>query len=313
MQKELTLSSTAIMKYENSLVELAERFTIYLDVSALSVKNYKTGVKNFLAFLKEHGISQPSRADILEYKKDLLKKYSANTTALYLSAIRRFFSWLESERLYSNITDGVKSPRISKDHKRDCFSGDQIKKIITGMKRDTVQAKRDYAIFTLIASCGLRCCEVSRANVGDIHSVMGVTVLDIQGKGHSSKDAFVKLADPVVKAITEYLSARGTVKDDEPLFVSCSRRNKGQRLSTETISTACKKAMKAAGFDSKRLTAHSLRHSAITLCLIGGMSLDDVSEFARHSNVGVTMIYNHAVSRIKSACEATVASAIFAA
>ena len=70
---------------------------------------------------------------------------------------------------------------------------------------------------------------------------------------------------------------------------------------------------KAAGFDSKRLTAHSLRHSAITLCLIGGMSLDDVSAFARHSNVGVTMIYNHAVSRMKSACEATVASAIFAA
>ena len=302
---EITTSSTELFN------KMIERFTEFVDVSEISMKSYRTGIKKFIVFLNEQGITNPTRETIVEYKKSLCQKYSSNTIGLYLSSIRKFFTWLESEGLYQNITSGVKSPKISHEHKRDAFSASELKTIVANMKHDTVQELRDYAIFTLIASCGLRTIEVTRANVGDIHSVMGVTVLDIQGKGHSAKDSFVKLSDPVLKAITEYLSARGAVADDEPLFASCSRRNKGGRLTTRTISAVCKKAMKTAGFDSKRLTAHSLRHSAVTLALLAGMSLDDVSQFARHSSVGVTMIYNHAVSRIKSACEATVSNAIF--
>ena len=136
-------------------------------------------------------------------------------------------------------------------------------------------------------------------------------MLDVQGKGHSAKDAFVKLAEPVKQAIDEYLSARGHVSDNEPLFASCSRRNKGGRLTTRTISQVCKSTMIHAGYNSHRLTAHSLRHSAITLALMAGQALDDVSAFARHSSVSITMVYNHAINRMKSLCESAIASAIF--
>lgn len=295
----------------NSIQELANRFAEYLDVSAISMKSYNSGVKKFLGFLHDEGIAQPTRDSVLLYKRTLTEKYSASTVALYLSALRRFFSWCESEGLYPNITTGVKSPKLSHEHKRDAFSAEELNGIISAMKHNSLEAKRNYAIFTLIAGTGLRTIEVSRANVGDMHRVAGVWVLDIQGKGHASKDAFVKLAEPVKQAIDEYLSERGHVSPNAPLFASCSRRNRGGRLTTRTISQVCKNAMIAQGYNSHRLTAHSLRHSAITLALMAGQALDDVSAFARHSSVSITMVYNHAINRMKSLCESAIANAIF--
>lgn len=313
MEKSITLTAGHIATAHINISELANRFSQFVDVSALSLKSYNSGIRKFLAFLHENGITAPTREDVLNYKKALCEKYAANSVALYLSSLRRFFSWCESEGLYANITASIKSPKISHDHKRDAFSAEELKSIIGGIDRNGLKGARDYAVFCLIASCGLRCIEVVRCNVGDLHRVAGVTVLDIQGKGHSAKDSFVKIAPHVEKAIREYLQERGAVSDNEPLFVSCSRRNKGARLTTQTISQVCKRSMIAVGYNSKRLTAHSLRHSSITIALLQGMSLDDVSAFARHSSIAVTQIYNHSISRMKSRCESSIASAIFGA
>ena len=311
MSNVLSKNTNIQLKQQDNLTDLADRFVEYLDVSDLSVKSYKSGVRKFLEFLHCNCVTNPTRDTVIMYKKELMSKYSANTTALYLSSIRRFFSWCESEGLYANITNGIKSPKISHEHKRDAFSAVELKGIIAGIERNSLEGKRNYALFTLIATCGLRTIEAVRANVGDIHRVAGVAVLSVQGKGRADKDAFVKLTAHVEQAIRAYLKARGKVSDDEPLFASCSRRNKGHRLTTVTVSQVCKRAMVSAGFDSHRLTAHSLRHSAVTICLLQGMSLQDVQAFARHSSVNTTMIYAHNVNRMKSKCEKTIASAIF--
>lgn len=291
--------------------ELLNRFVRYIDVSPSSVKSYISGVRKFLRYLSEKGVETPTRETILLYKKELCDKYSANSTALYLSSVRKFFKWLESEGFYGNIARDVKSPKLSHDHKRDALSAEELKTIISGIDRSSLQGKRDYAIFCLAVATGLRTVEITRADCGDIHRVSGVTVLNVMGKGHASKDAFVKLSGHVLTAIREYLSARGDVRDDEPLFASVSKRNYGGRLTTKTISTVCKTAMRKSGFNSRRLTAHSLRHSAVTIALLSGMSLQDVSSFARHSSISVTQIYAHDVSRLQSQCENTISSAIF--
>ena len=310
--KELRLTQQEITPHNYSPVDALNRFFGFLDTAPKTADTYRKALKQFISFLNSRGIKNPKREDIIAFKKDLDSNGKKPATiSLYLSVLRRFFSWCETEGLYPNITNGLKSPKISHEHKRDAFSADELNGIIAGMKHNTLEAKRNYAIFTLIASCGLRTIEVSRANVVDMHRVAGVWILDIQGKGRTSKDAFVKLADPVKEAIDEYLSARGHVSPNAPLFASCSRRNKGRRITAQTVSQVCKRAMIHAGYNSKRLTAHSLRHSAITIALMMGQSLDDVSAFARHSSISVTMIYNHSISRMKSLCENAIAGAIF--
>ena len=294
-----------------SLGDMLNRFVQFVDVSNASITAYLSGVRSFLRYVNDNGINAPTRQTVIEYKKTLTAEKSASTVALYLSSLRRFFAWCNSEGLYEDITAGVKSPHVETGHKKDCFTANQLKAIIGGIDRNSIKGLRDYAIFALMSATGLRCVEVMRANVADIRNIAGENVLYVQGKGKTSKADFVKLSAPVMKAINEYLSARGNVSENAPLFASVSRRNFGGRMTTRSISRVCKTAMRQAGFDSRRLTAHSLRHSAVTIALLAGMTIQDVSQFARHSNISITMIYSHDIERLKSQCENTISNAIF--
>ena len=291
---------------------IISRFAEYLDVSANTVKTYKTGIKVLIAYLNKHGVNTPNRENILNFKRYLIAEgKKSSTIALYLSSVRRFFAWCESERIYPNIAQGIKAPKQDKGHKRDCFTSQAVKDIMRGINRNTLEGKRNFAMIALMTCGGLRTVEVIRANVEDIRTLGDATVLYVQGKGHTDKKDFIKIPPPVAEALREYFTARGHVRDSEPLFASLSHRNAGKRLTTRTVSGVCKQAMKKAGYDSPRLTAHSLRHSAATLALLAGVELTDVSAFMRHSNINITMIYNHSVNRLKSLCESSVTSAIF--
>lgn len=301
-------TNSQIMKFN----DLLDSFTSFIDVAPLSVRSYTSGIKQFFYFMQDNGIINPTHDDVIYFKKSLTDDgHKPATVALYLAAVKRFFAWCEQSGIYKNITVGVKSPKIDRGHKKDCFSGEQIKNVLAGIKRNNLEGLRNYAMFALMVNCGLRTIELARANVEDLRNIGGVSVLFIQGKGKTSKSDFVKLSSQVEQAIRAYLLARGQVKENEPLFISHSRRNSGQRLTTRTISGVAKKAMINAGFNTSRLTAHSLRHTAITLALMAGQSLADVQAFARHTSINTTMIYNHTVNRMRSLCESVIANQIF--
>ena len=309
--KIANVENYGLMNVEHSdilSVQVLNSFYSYLDVSAVTLKAYRAGIRQFMAYLNISNVQTPKRENVVMFKQALLAAgRKASTVALYLAALRRFFDWCETTGLYPNITRGVKSPKQERGHKRDALSGAQLKECLLGMTRKGEQGLRDKAIFLLMATCGLRTIEVTRANVGDIHEVQGEPVLFVQGKGRCDKKEFVKLSEPVMAAIREYLEARGQVSEEAPLFASCSR------LTTRTVSSVAKSAMVSAGYNSRRLTAHSLRHSAATLAIQAGMTLQDVQSFMRHSSISVTTIYLHDVNRLKSQCENAITAAIFAA
>ena len=307
----LAIKNTDIQQYKSNIAEMLNRFIQYVDVSPATTRSYISGVRVFLQYLSENSINTPTRETVILFKKYLSDRKSAGTIATYLSALRRFFAWCESEGLYTNITAGVKSPRVDGGHKKDCFTANQLKTIISGINRDNLKGARDYALFCLISATGLRTVEAMRANIGDIRNIGGVDCLFVQGKGRTSKSDFVKLSGHVIQAIRAYLKMRGNATENSPLFASISHRTNGGRMTTRSISRICKSAMINAGYVSKRWTAHSLRHSAITLALIAGISIQDVSQFARHSNISVTMIYAHDVERLKSKCESAISDMLF--
>ena len=186
-----------------------------------------------------------------------------------------------------------------------------MRAILEDVDRSTLTGKRDYAILVLMVTGGLRTIEVNRALVEDLRTLGDDTVLYVQGKGKDEKAEYIKIQPEVEKAIRVYLAARGDVSGKQPLFTSSSNNSNGAAISTRSISGLVKAHFRASGFDSERLTAHSLRHTAVTLSLIGGQSLQEVQQFARHSNISTTQIYAHNLDRAKNKCEATIARAIF--
>ena len=292
--------------------ELLRDFYAFLDVSPKTLSTYQRAMRQVFRYFTENGITQPAHQDIVDFKKTLEgRNLKAATIALYLAACRRFFDWTEQAGIFPNVARGIKAPRQDKGHKRDYFGATQLKGIMQGMSRENLQGKRDYAIFALMATCGLRTIEISRANIEDFRTLGDCTVLYVQGKGRKDRAEFVKIPEPLMLAINDYLTLRGNAPDDAPLFAGIGNRNHNGRMCTRTISQIAKRAMRAAGYNSRRLSAHSLRHSAVTLSLLAGQSLAEVQSFARHTNIATTQIYSHAVERIRSQCEASIAAQIF--
>lgn len=292
--------------------ELFSRFIAYLDTTPKTVETYSKALRQLFSYFSLNGIRQPQREDILAFREELRASgHKPTTIQNYITATKIFFSWTAQENLYPNIADHLKGAKLDREHKKDYLTSGQVKEILSNIDRESVQGLRDYAILTLMVTGGLRDIEVCRADIGDLRTVGEHTVLYVQGKGRQEKTEYVKVSPQVEKAIRAYLKARGKAGDDAPLFASLSNNSKGQRLSTRSVSGIVKNRLKEAGYDSDRLTAHSLRHTAVTLSLLAGKDITEVQQFARHANIATTMIYNHSLDKAKNSCSEAIAQAIF--
>lgn len=289
-----------------------ERFIAYLDASPKTIATYRMAVRQFFNYLAENGIRRPRREDVLAYRESLKASgHKPSTVSLYMTATRLFFQWAEGEGLYPNVAEHIKGAKLDKGHKRDYLTSRQVKAVMGGVDTANAQGLRDYAILALMVTGGLRTIEVARANVEDLGTVGDSSVIFVQGKGHEERSDYVKIPPQTEKAIRDYLRARGKVDRTAPLFASESHNSQGKRLSTRSISGMVKARMIEAGYNSDRLTAHSLRHTAVTLSLLAGKPLAEVSRFARHSNIATTMIYNHTLEMASNTCATAIANAIF--
>lgn len=306
--KHYQKADISVVEYNN----LLERFIKYIDATEATVQTYKRSLKQFLKYLSDNRISDPKREDILNFKK-YLKSIGRKPTTIqnYIIVVRLFFKWTSQENIYPNIADRVKGAKLDTTHKKDYLTSAQIKDVLKNIDTSTLKGARDYAIVALMVTTGLRTIEISRAKVGDIRNVGNTPVLYIQGKGKEEKNDYVKLPYQVIKAIGVYRNM--LANDHEQLFVSTSNNNKGKGLTTCSVSTIVKNAMKEAGYNSPRLTAHSLRHSTATLNLLNGGTLEETQQLLRHSKISTTMVYLHHLERINNDSEKRVASSIFTA
>ena len=314
MDEITVVKGTSVVANQNVAVNenLLGRFINYLDATPKTVETYYKAVKQLISYFALNNINYPQREDVIAFREDLKASgHKPTTIQNYITAVKIFFKWTAQEGLYPNIADHLKGAKLDREHKKDYLSSRQVKDVLATIDQNSEQGIRDYAMVTLMVTGGLRDIEVSRANVGDLRVSGDNTVLYVQGKGHSEKTEYVKISEPVEKALRAYLRTRGNCKQDDPLFTSISNNSDGNRLTTRSISRVVKTRFKAAGYNSERLTAHSLRHTAVTLALLAGKDITEVQQFARHVNIATTMIYNHSLDKAKNSCGEAIAQAIF--
>lgn len=302
--ESIPIKSETRLSLESELDNLKDRFLSSLDVKPNSRKTYERGLKQFFLWFKSQSVYTPSREDILAYKRYLeSQKLSALTVSSYLVVCRKFFEYTEGIKFYPNIAKGIKGARRPKGFRKDALTVGQIKELLASSDRSTVEGLRNHAILGLLVRTGIRTIELTRADVGDIRPQAGEIVLWVWGKGRDVKDEFVILTEAALKPIREYLNRRGSLKDGDPLFVSASDRNKNQRLTPRSVSRIVKEHLKKVSINNGRTTAHSLRHTAITLALQGGATIQEAQALGRHASVDTTLLYAHNFNRVLNAAE----------
>ncbi len=297
------------MRLKRSMNHYLEQYLVpfiaSLDIRRSSKYTYQRQLKGFFKWCSESAIISASREDIIRYKEYLKieQKLASFTIGSYLTSVRRFFEWLETEQLHSNSARGIKGPSRKRGFKKDALTIEQIKTVLSSIERKTLTGKRDFALINLMVRTGLRTIEIARSLKEDVRKLGGETVLYIHGKGRDSKDELVVLTAAALDPLVEYLEVRGICRNEEPLFVSHSTKNFGMALTTRSVSRIVKIRFRKVDLDDSRLTAHSLRHTAITLSLLAGATPQEARLMARHADINTTLIYAHNINRIKDAPE----------
>ena len=315
MKKDLVkVDGAAIIAVGRFGGTVIDEFIASRNASENTAKTYRNALKQLVKFFAANGITQPSENDINAFVATLkAQKKSASTLRLYTTVTKSFFSFTARKAVYPNIAaDVVLKLRKSSTHAKKSLTDAQAKALLNAVKGEGLQARRDRAIIALALVCGLRTCEISRADVGDLRSDgCGGAFMDVQGKGRIQKDAIVRVPAPVFSLLQAYLSLRGTLEDDSPLFVSESNQNRGVRLSVQSVGKMIKRMMKSVDIDDKKITAHSCRHFAATTAIKAGVDVREVQAMLRHSSLNVTAIYLHDMAVETRRAEMSVADTLF--
>lgn len=273
--------------------DLIGRFINYIDVSENTMITYKRSLKQFFRYLKNNNIINPTRDNILEFKEYLKENNKPNTVNLYLASVKSFFKWLEYEDITKDITKNIKSVKMSKNHIKRGLTQEEIKKVL-----DNCRNTREELLIKLMITCALRTNEVVNIRLDDFYIESGVVLLKVLGKGRNGiKQDIVKIDNRIYDLIKKYCKEYD-IKDY--LFTSTSNHNTNGKLNTITIRRIITELFKRSEIDMSRLTAHSTRHTSVELALESGMSIQEVCEMARHSNISTTMIYSKEIKQRES-------------
>lgn len=284
--------------------DLIAAFIQSLDLKERSRETYRKALRSFADFLERNAFGAPAREHVLAYRADLLARgLSALSVSTYLTAVRRFFAYLEAEKLYPNIAAGIKGMKKARRFAKETLTAAQVRRLVDAIPRNDLVGLRDFALVNLMLRTGLRTVEVARADLGDIGTEGGALVLRVWGKGRDAKDAFVLLTDDAYNPLLDYTQARGAARPTDPLFVSHSDRSAGQRLALRSIRRIIQGRLQAAGLKTERVTAHSLRHTTATLALLGGADLVAVKDMLRHTDLNTTLVYVHTLNRVEKGAE----------
>lgn len=207
----------------------------------------------------------------------LARPIGPNTRRKEFSTVRAFCGWLVSRgHLVADPTAGMRAPRAPRAVPRG------YKREIVDRLLSTAPDARGRLILLLEVQEGLRACEVSRAEVGDID--FGEQTLLVHGKG--CKERLLPISAQTWAAVEEYLHEWPAKAG--PLIRSYTRPWCG--VTPDYVADLVQRWLRDIGI--KTGGGHGLRHTmATTLLRDGGADIRDVQLALGHSNLASTSIY----------------------
>lgn len=266
----------------NEFKGVQEDFLTFLDIDNISLKAYKTGIENFMSYLKDNNINQPVRSDFRTYRESLRENMSSNTINSYLTSVRALFKYLSANNLYEDITTNIKNVKTSSIPKCQVLDQEVIKRIYNNVKD-----KRERALISLFITTGLRANEVATAKIENIKIYNGEVVLFVKCKKRDDESEYVKLSPQVVRDIQDYIEHR----KDGYIFISTSRNNYGQGMTNKSIRQIVKKILKDNGIDEDYISCHTLRRTFATISYENGADLREIKDVLHQRSIATTQRY----------------------
>ena len=172
----------------------------------------------------------------------------------------------------------------------------ELAALLAAPDRSTWAGRRDHALILLAAQTGLRISELTGLTTGDVHLGAGAHV-SCTGKGR--KQRITPLTATTAAVLRTWLAERGG-HPGQPLFPNRT----GGRLSRDAIEHRLAKhiaagAARCPSLNAKRVTMHTLRHTAAMRLLQAGTDTSVIALWMGHEQAETTQIYLHADLALK--------------
>jgi site-specific recombinase XerD len=280
-----------------------DRLITQRNSSPQTIAAYRDTFRLLLRFAHAQTGKQPFELDIDDLDAPLIGAFlthlerdrgnSARTRNARLGAIHSFyrFAALEHPEHAHTIARVMAIP--TKRHERNtvCYLDlNEIKALLAAPDHGTWLGRRDRAVLTLMIQTGVRVSELVGLHVGDVHLGTGRHIR-VLGKGR--KKRATPLTGETVAVLRQWLTERCGAPAD-PLFPT----RQGRQLSRYTVGLLVSKHADTATADcpsltAKRVTPHTLRHTAAMLWRAKGVDIATIALLLGHESTLTTHIYEN--------------------
>lgn len=280
-------SSYTAIAYEHDIIEFFNKYIE--DITLEDIRNINIfHVENYICMLQEKGLASSTihrKISSLSSLYSWLLKYQDNKSNTFIIKFNPF----------AHMKD-IK-PTLSYEE-TEFLSKEETRKLLASINTNTLVGLRDKCMISLALNTAIRKSEIINIRIRDITTILGYNVIKVIRK--RSKKDFVKINGFVQNLIVEYIEKTNRSFDndkDDFLFKSHSLNPKQQKdkLNSATFNKILNKYCVDL---NKHLKVHSLRHTAITIAIQNGATLDKVQSFAGHESANTTARYIHSLDKL---------------
>ena len=286
-----------------------ERLSNQLSASPNTVDSYRRTFVLLLKFARTSLGREPVDMLVNDIDAELVGRFldhietergnSARSRNTRLAAIRSFFGYVSIHEpgLLHHCQQVLALPAKRYEKRMITYlERDEIEALLAAPDLTTWYGRRDRALLLLAVQTGLRVSELIGLDCGDVHLGIGAHV---RCRGKRRKNRTTPLRKDTVASLCAWLEEHNGA-DDEPLFVS----NRNGRLSRDAVERIVRKYVVLASkrcptLRGKRLSPHSLRHTAAMELRHRGADSTIIALWLGHESVDTTRIYLHADIKLK--------------
>jgi integrase/recombinase XerD len=273
-------------------------------VSPNTVEAYRDAFCLLLAFAERRLHKRPADLEISDLDAALVMAFldhleterhnSVVTRNLRLAAIHGFFAYaaLRCPEHAGSIGRVLAVPRKRTDHRLVTFlTRTEVDALLAAPATDSFLGRRDRTLLALAVQTGLRVSEITGLRRGDVTLAGGPAVRCI-GKGR--KERATPLTVSNVRLLRAFLAEREGGSDD-PLFPTRA----GGPMSSDAVADLLAKHVARAAqhrptLRAKRVTPHTLRHTAAMRLIEAGVDTATIALWLGHATIRSTAVYTHA-------------------
>lgn len=261
-------------------------------LATLTIQHHALTVREFLSHLGNERLQDRLRAldmrTIESFLEVMARRQGRESLQHSVAHLRSFLRFLAARDLApAHIDAHIDTPRVYRDERLPrSLSWDTVQALLRTIDRSTPMGRRDYAMLLLVATYGLRSCEVVSLEFGDIlwqDNQLHVT----RSKVRSS--LVLPLTTEVGAAILAYL------RDGRPSFVHRKiflrvRAPEGP-LKPTALTEVFQGWVRRSGLPIPFQGPHCLRHSLAVHLLRQGTPLGTIGDLLGHRSAESTCVY----------------------